>query len=75
MQFALHSFTHGGVSQLGRRFVGHNLKSGYSNDEIIEVIWSCTSAAWMVTNLVTKHLHFDDEAKKAEELFVEWGKH
>jgi hypothetical protein len=29
----------------------------------------------MVTNLVTKHLEFVDEAKMAEELYVAWGKY
>lgn len=71
---ALHSYTHAGVSQLARRFNGHDLKPRYEDDETIEVIRTCTSAVWMVTNLVTKHLHFDAESKKAQELFLEWGK-
>jgi hypothetical protein len=29
----------------------------------------------MVTNLVTKHLGWTEEAKKAGELFEEWGAH
>lgn len=36
---------------------------------------SSTSAVLMITNLVTRHLQFDDEAKQAEELFSAWGKH
>ena len=71
---ALHSYTHSGVFQLARRFDGHDLKPHYGDGEIIEVIRSSTSAVFMVTNLVTKHLKFDDEAKKAGELFAEWGK-
>lgn len=71
---ALHSFTHSGVSQLSRRFDGHDVKPHYKDDEIIEVIRCSTSAVWLVTNLVTKHLKFHDEAKRAEELFTEWGK-
>jgi len=72
---ALHSFTHAGISQLGRRFDGHDLKASYDEGEIIEVIRVSTSAVWMVTNLVTKHLGFTAEATKAEELYLEWGKH
>ncbi len=72
---ALHSFTHAGISQLGRRFDGHNLKASYDQGEIVEVIRVSTSAVWMVTNLVTKHLGFTAEATKAEELYLEWGKH
>jgi len=29
----------------------------------------------MVTNLVTKHFKFEEEAKAVNELFLEWGKH
>jgi hypothetical protein len=72
---ALHSFTHAGVSQLGRRFDGHNLVPTYYDKEIIEVVRATTSAVWMVTNLVTKHLGFAAEATKAEELYLDWGKH
>lgn len=72
---ALHSYTHCGGYQLARRFVGHDLKPSYEESAVIEAIRSCTSAVWMVTNLVTKHLGFDDEARKAQELLLEWGKH
>jgi hypothetical protein len=72
---ALHSYTHGGVSQLGRRFDGHNLKPSYDDGEIIEVIRVTTSATWMVTNLVTKHLGFAAEAAEAGKLYLEWAKH
>jgi hypothetical protein len=74
-QAALHSFTHVGLSQIGRRFDGHNLKPSYGEGEIVEVIRVATSAVWMVTNLVTIHLGFTKEANKAQELYVEWGKH
>jgi hypothetical protein len=74
-RIALHSYTHSGVSQIARRFDGHDLAPRYSDGEIVEVIRVSTSAVWMVTNLVTKHLKFADEAKVAEELFLEWGKH
>jgi len=72
---ALHSYTHAGISQLGRRYDDHNLRPSYRDGEIIEVIQVCTSAVWMVTNLVTKHMGWAEEAVKAEELFVKWGKH
>ena len=74
-QAALHSFTHVGLSQIGRRFDGHDLKPSYNDGEIVEVIRSTTSAVWMVTNLVTIHLGFTKEANKAQDLYLEWGKH
>jgi hypothetical protein len=72
---ALHSFTHSGLSQLGRRFRGNDLEAHYEDDEIIEVIHTSSTAAFMVTNLVTSHFKFVDEKKKAGELFLEWGRH
>jgi len=72
---ALHSYTHSGTSQLARRFDGHDLKPHYKDDEIIEVVHCSSTAVFMVTNLVTKRLKFDAEAKRAGELFTEWGKH
>ncbi|HKV92399.1 MAG TPA: hypothetical protein VJW20_07620 [Candidatus Angelobacter sp.] len=70
----LHSYTHGGVSQLGRRFKGNDLRPNYSDDEIIEVVRSTTSMVWMVNNLVTKRFQFEDEWKASNELFNAWGK-
>jgi hypothetical protein len=74
-QSALHSFTHAGLSQIGRRFDGHDLKPSYNDDEIVEVIRVCTSAAWMVTNLITIRLGFRSAANKAQGAYLEWGKH
>lgn len=70
----LHSYTHGGIMQLGRRFKGNDLQPNYSDDEIIEVIRSTTSSVWMVNNLVTKTFKFEDEWKAGNELFQAWGK-
>jgi hypothetical protein len=72
---ALHSYTHGGILQVGRRFDGSDLKPRYSEGEVIEVIHTTTSAAFMVTNIVTKHFKFEEEWKRTTEMFVEWGKH
>lgn len=74
-QAALHSFTHAGLSQIGRRFEGHDVRPSYHDGEIVEVIRVCTSAVWMVTNLVTIHLGFTKEANQAQNLYLEWGKH
>jgi uncharacterized protein DUF6988 len=72
---ALHSYTHAGMSQLGRRFSGTDLKANYSEGEIIEVIRVSTSAVFMVNNIVTKYLGFEDEWKENNRLLDEWGKH
>jgi hypothetical protein len=72
---ALHSYTHAGVLQLGRRFSGTDLVANYSDGEIQEVIRVSTSAAFIVNNLVTKHFGFEEEWKKNTDLYVEWGQH
>jgi hypothetical protein len=72
---ALHSYTHAGLLQLGRRFKGSDLTANYKEDEIIEVIRASTSSVFMVNNLMTKHFGFEEEWKKNTELFDEWGKH
>lgn len=72
---ALHSYTHSGFLQLGRRFDGNDIKPNYSDGEIIEVIRVTTSAIFMVTNLVTKHFGFEDDWKNASQMYAEWGKH
>ena len=72
---ALHSFTHAGLLQLGRRFKGTELVANYGEPEIIEVIRTSTSCVFMVNNLVTKHFGFEEEWNKCNSLFEEWGKH
>jgi hypothetical protein len=72
---ALHGYTHAGLHQLGRRFSGTDLVPNYSEGEILEVIRTSTSALFMVNNLVTKHLGFEEEWKENTRLFDEWGKH
>jgi len=70
---ALHSYTHAGILQLGRRFSGTDLVANYSEGEIHEVIRVSTSAVFIVNNLVTKHFGFEEEWKKNTDLYVEWG--
>jgi hypothetical protein len=72
---ALHSYTHSGLLQLGRRFDGNDLKPNYKDDEIVEVIRVATSAIFMITNLVTKYFGFEEDWKKVGQMLEEWGKH
>ena len=72
---ALHSYTHSGLLQLGRRFDGNEIKPNYSDDEIIEVIHVTTSGIFMVSNLVAKHFGFEDDWKRVSQMFDEWGQH
>jgi hypothetical protein len=72
---ALHSFTHSGLSQLGRRFTGNDLQARYQEDEILEVINVSSAGVFLATNLVAKHFRLEGEVKETERLFLEWGKH
>jgi len=70
---ALHSYTHAGMLQLGRRFSGTDLIPNYSEGEIVEVIHTSTSAVFMVNNLVTKHFGFESEWEQNTKIFSKWG--
>lgn len=70
---ALHSFTHSGFSQLGRRFSGNDLQARYSDGEILEVIHTSCSAIFMVTNLVANRFGLAEKAKEINDLFLLWG--
>lgn len=72
---ALHSYTHAGLLQLGRRFNGSDLAANYKEEEIVEVIRASVSCVFMVNNLMTKHFSWEQEWKQNTDLFVEWGKH
>jgi hypothetical protein len=72
-RLALHSYTHAGTMQLGRRFKGIDLTPSYSEGSLIEVIQVSTSSAFMVNNLVTKYLGFEEEWKKNSRLYELWG--
>jgi hypothetical protein len=70
----LHSFTHSGLFQLGRRYTGGDLQARYEDGEIIEVVRVTTSAVFMATNLVTNRFTLDDEKRIVNQRFLEWGK-
>jgi hypothetical protein len=72
---ALHSFTHSGLSQLTRRFQGDDLMAHYEDDEVIEVIHTSSTEAFMVTDLITNRFKLEDENKEVNSLFLEWGTH
>ena len=70
---ALHSYTHGGLLQVSRRFDATGLTANYPEGEIMEVIRTTTCAVFMVNNLVTKYLGFDKEWEQCTKMFEEWA--
>jgi hypothetical protein len=71
----LHSYTHSGAMQLGRRLDGNIIKPNYRDSEIIEVINVATSSIYMVTKLVVAVFGYDGDARRVDQLFIEWAKH
>src|SRR6266542_1358894 len=71
---ALHSYTHAGTMQLGRRFKGTALTPNYAEGSLVEVIQVSTSSAFMVNNLVTKCLCFEKEWQENSSLYEQWGR-
>ena len=70
----LHSFTHSGLSQLGRRFEGNDLVAHYDDEELIELIHVATTSVFLVNLLVTKYFKFEGEWKRTGGLIEEWGR-
>jgi hypothetical protein len=70
---ALHSYTHGGMQQIGRRFKGTDLTPNYSEGELLETVRVSTSAIFLVNNLATKYLGFEDAWEQGSKLYEEWG--
>src|ERR1700722_16726556 len=66
---ALHSYTHVGLQQLGRRFKEGQVRANYSDAEIVEILRLTTSALFMVANLLTKHFGFEDEWNKVNSMY------
>jgi hypothetical protein len=70
----LHSYTHSGALQIGRRFDGYDLIPNYGDDEIVEVIRLATSVIFMVTILVTRSFGFEEDWRNVTNMYVQWGK-
>jgi hypothetical protein len=69
----LHSFTHSGMPQLGRRFKGADLEVNFEPEEVINFAHISTSALALVTILLAAQFGLKAEAEEANRLYVEWG--
>jgi hypothetical protein len=63
------------VAQIIRRIDGGDLVARFSDDEIVQLLSTSTTAVYLVTHLVAIQFHFDNEATKAGEIYFEWSKH
>jgi len=70
---AMHSFTHGGLRALSRRFKGLNVEPDYRESEILEVLNATTVAILLMTKLFLLATDRQQEAEAVEDLAVEFG--
>jgi hypothetical protein len=60
----LNSYTHGGMHQIGRRFVKHEVTNNYSEEEIFEMTTTVTTIVLLAISLFLKrHGHIDSGDK------------
>lgn len=69
----LHSFTHSGMPQLGRRFKSADLEVNFEDEEVINFAHISTSALALITILLAAQFGLKAEAQEANRLYVEWG--
>lgn len=69
----LHSFTHSGMLQLGRRFTGNDLDVNFEPEAIINFANISTAGMAWVTFMVASQFALKAEAEEANRLFTEWG--
>jgi hypothetical protein len=56
----LNSYTHGGMHQIGRRFVKHEVANNYSEAEVYEVATTVTTIVMLaISFFLKKHGHID----------------
>ena len=70
----LHSFTHSGMLQLGRRFKGNDLDVNFEPEDIINFANISTACMALVTIMVASQFGLMIEAEQANRLLTEWCK-
>jgi Family of unknown function (DUF6988) len=56
----LNSYTHGGMLQIGRRFLEHEVANNYSEEEIFEMTTTVTTIVLLtISSLLKRHGHID----------------
>jgi hypothetical protein len=68
----LNSYTHGGMHQIGRRFVKHEVANNYSEDEIYEMTTTVTTMVLILVSFFLKkqgHVDLGDEVQALVETY------
>lgn len=70
---ALNSFTHGGMQQIGRRFVKHEVENNYSEEEIYEMTTIVTTMVVILTSFFLKKQGHAAEGDEIQALLETYG--
>jgi hypothetical protein len=72
---ALCSYTHSGLLQLGRRFVGHAVQpgAGYTDEEIVEITTTSTTCILILIDTFLRSQIDDEESKSVIALISTYG--
>jgi hypothetical protein len=69
----LNSYTHGGMHQIGRRFVKHEVVNNYTEGEIYEMTTTVTTCVLILISCFLKRLGHADSAKEIDALVETYG--
>ena len=69
----LNSYTHGGMQQIGRRFVKQEVVNNYSEEEIYEMTTSVTTIVLLVVSFFLKRHGHADSGNEFQELLKTYG--
>lgn len=70
---ALNSYTHGGMLQIGRRFVKHEVLNNYSEGAIYEITTSVTTVVLILISVFLKKYGHADSGKEIDALMETYG--
>lgn len=69
----LNSYTHGGMHQVGRRFVKHEVANNYTEDEIFEMTTTVTTIVLLAISLFLKKHGHADSGDEIQALITTYG--
>lgn len=69
----LNSYTHGGMHQIGRRFVQHEVVNSYSEQEIYEMTTTVTTIVLMMISFFLKKHGHQNSGNEVQELLEGYG--
>ena len=70
---SLNSYTHGGMLQIGRRFVKNEVANNYSEDEIYEMTTSVTTMVLLPISCLLKRHGYADSGDEIQSLMETYG--